>query len=77
MTPDDEASHSMHGDLHVRWVPDQAGGYRGQTAVLVKPNGKRGQAYMSAIRPFRHLIVYPAAMKQLEPTRRESASSTS
>ena len=35
-------------------------------AVLVKPNGLLGSGYMAAIRPFRHLIVYPAMMRQIE-----------
>jgi hypothetical protein len=35
-------------------------------AVLVKPNGRFGTAYMAAIRPFRHLVVYPATMRQIE-----------
>jgi hypothetical protein len=35
-------------------------------AVLVKPNGLLGTAYMAAIRPFRHLIVYPLMMQQIE-----------
>ena len=35
-------------------------------AVLVKPNGLLGAAYMAAIRPFRHLIVYPALLRQIE-----------
>jgi hypothetical protein len=35
-------------------------------AVYVKPNGLLGNAYMAAIRPFRHLIVYPPMMRQLE-----------
>jgi hypothetical protein len=43
-------------------VEDPSGGYRGQMAVLVKPNGLLGKAYMTAITPFRHLIVYPALM---------------
>ena len=42
-----------------------AGGYRGQWAVLVKPNGLLGTFYMAAIKPFRHLIVYPAMMRQI------------
>jgi hypothetical protein len=60
------ANRTMHGVLHIGWVPDRAGGYRGQMAVLVKPNGLLGVAYMAAIRPFRHLIVYPAMMRQIE-----------
>ena len=60
------ANRTVHGVLHLGWIPDQAGGYRGQMAILVKPNGLFGTAYMTAIRPFRHLIVYPALMRQIE-----------
>jgi len=58
------ANQTMHGVLHLGWVPDNSGGYRGQMAVLVKPNGLLGSGYMTAIRPFRHLIVYPALIRQ-------------
>jgi hypothetical protein len=58
------ANRTMHGIMHIGWVPDGTGGHRGQMAVLVKPNGLLGTAYMAAIRPFRHLIVYPAMMRQ-------------
>jgi len=57
------ANRTMHGVMHLSWVRDGAGGYRGQMAVLVKRNGLLGTAYMAAIRPFRHLIVYPALMR--------------
>jgi hypothetical protein len=60
------ANRTMHGVMHMGWVPDRAGGYRGQMAVLVKPNGLLGNGYMTAIRPFRHLIVYPAMIRQIE-----------
>ena len=60
------ANRTMHGVMHMGWVPDQTGGYRGQMAVYVKPNGLLGTAYMAAIRPFRHLIVYPTMMRQIE-----------
>jgi Protein of unknown function (DUF2867) len=59
------ANRTMHGVMHLGWASDGAGGYRGQMAVLVKPNGLLGTAYMAAIRPFRHLIVYPAMMREL------------
>ena len=58
------ANRTVHGVLHVGWVPDGTGGHRGQMAVLVKPNGLLGTAYMTAIRPFRHLIVYPQATRE-------------
>jgi hypothetical protein len=67
------ANATMHGVLHLGWVPDTAGAYRGQMAVLVKPNGLFGEAYMAAIRPFRHLIVYPALLRQIERQWRDRA----
>jgi hypothetical protein len=60
------ANQTVHGVLHLGWVPDGAGGHRGQMAVLVRPNGLLGSLYMAAITPFRHLIVYPQMMRQIE-----------
>jgi hypothetical protein len=60
------ANRTVHGVMHIGRVSDGAGGYRAQLAVLVKPNGLFGTAYMTAIRPFRHLIVYPAMMREAE-----------
>jgi uncharacterized protein DUF2867 len=60
------ANRTVHGVMHLSWVPDAGGGYRGQMAVLVKPNGLLGTAYMAAIKPFRHLLVYPAMMRRIE-----------
>jgi hypothetical protein len=60
------ANRTMHGILHLGWVPDGTGGYRGQLTVLVRRNGLLGCAYMAAITPFRHLIVYPAMLRGLE-----------
>jgi hypothetical protein len=59
------ANRTMHGVMHVGWVPDETGGYRGQMAVLVKRNGLFGAGYMAAIRPFRHLIVYPPMLREV------------
>jgi len=71
------ANRTMHGVMHIGWVPDGTGGYRAQMAVLVKPNGLFGSAYMAAIRPFRHLIVYPAMMRQIGRTWRAGTPSAS
>ena len=60
------ANKTVHGVMHFGWVPDGSGGYHGQMAVLVKPNGLFGDAYMAAIRPFRHLIVYPPMLRMIE-----------
>ena len=61
-------NRTVHGVLHLGWVaenPDQPGRYHGQLAVLVKPNGLLGHAYMAAITPFRHLIVYPPMIQAI------------
>jgi hypothetical protein len=50
----------VHGVLQLAWVEQGDGRYRGQMAVYVKPRGRFGAAYMAAIAPFRHHIVYPA-----------------
>jgi Protein of unknown function (DUF2867) len=68
------ANKTVHGVMHLGWVQDGAGGYRGQMAVLVKPNGLFGQVYMAAIRPFRHLIVYPPMLRAFERTWREQTA---
>jgi len=56
---------TVHGVMHIGWVPDGAGGYRGQMAVLVKPNGLFGTLYMAAIKPFRYVGVYPALIRSI------------
>lgn len=60
------ANKTVHGVMHLGWVEDGEGGHRGQMAVLVKPNGLLGEAYLAAIKPFRYLIVYPAMLRRLE-----------
>jgi hypothetical protein len=60
------ANRTMHGVMHIGRVADATGGFRARLAVLVKPNGPLGDAYMAAIRPFRHLIVYPAMLRGIE-----------
>jgi uncharacterized protein DUF2867 len=59
------ANRTVHGVMHIGWVPDDSGGYRGEMAVYVKPNGRLGTGYMAAIRPFRHRIVYPPIMREI------------
>lgn len=60
------ANRTVHAVMHIAWVADETGGYRGQMAVLVKPNGILGTIYMAGIAPFRHLIVYPPLMRGIE-----------
>ena len=68
------ANRTVHGVLHLGWVEDGEGGYRGQMAILVKPNGLLGRAYMAAIEPFRHAIVYPQMMREIEQRWRAMSS---
>ncbi len=71
------ANETMHGVMHIGLVPDGTGGYRGQMAVLVKPNGFLGSAYMAAIRPFRHRVVYPPMLREVERAWRADTRRTS
>jgi Protein of unknown function (DUF2867) len=61
------ANRTMHGVMHLGQVPDGNGSRRTQMAILVKPNGLLGEAYMLAIRPFRRLIIYPRMMRDPRP----------
>jgi Protein of unknown function (DUF2867) len=71
------ANETMHGVLHLGWVPDGDGGYRGQMAVLVKPNGLFGRAYMAAIAPFRYALVYPLMLRTIGRLWRTTADARS
>jgi hypothetical protein len=60
------ANKTMHSVMHIGWVPDDSGGgYHAQMAVLVKPNGRFGKAYMAAIKPFRYAFVYPSLLRSI------------
>jgi hypothetical protein len=59
-------NETVHAIMHLGWVPARAGGYELRMAVLVKPNGTLGHLYMAAIKPFRHLIVYPELIRRVE-----------
>jgi hypothetical protein len=59
------ANGTVHGVMHLGWVPDGRGGYRGQMAVLVKPNGVLGRVYLAAIAPFRYAVVYPVMLRAI------------
>jgi hypothetical protein len=68
------ANRTVHAVLHLGWVPADTGGYRGQMAVYVKPNGMFGRAYMTAIAPFRHRLVYPPMIRGIGRTWRAGAA---
>ncbi|HEY5286558.1 MAG TPA: DUF2867 domain-containing protein [Solirubrobacteraceae bacterium] len=60
------SNKTVHAVMHLAWVEQGAGRYQGQMGVYVKPRGRLGTAYMAAIAPFRHRIVYPALMREIE-----------
>jgi Protein of unknown function (DUF2867) len=62
------SNRTVHGVMHLAWVDQGEGRYQGQMAVYVKPRGLFGKGYMELIKPFRHWIVYPALMRQIERT---------
>jgi len=59
------SNDTVHGVLQLGWVEQGEGRYRAQMGVYVKPRGLLGEMYMMLIGPFRHLIVYPALMRQI------------
>ena len=60
------SNQTVHAVLHLGWVlDDSGGGYHAQMAVLVKPNGWVGRAYIGAIKPFRYAVVYPLLLRSI------------
>lgn len=57
---------TVHAVMHLAWIDQGQGLHQGQMGVYVKPRGALGATYMALIGPFRHLIVYPALMRQIE-----------
>ena len=60
------SNKTVHAMMHLGWVDKGHGDNQGQMAVLVKPRGRLGKVYMDLIKPFRHWIVYPSLMRQIE-----------
>lgn len=60
------SNRTVHAVMHLAWVEQGEDLYQGQMGVYVKPRGRFGEAYMAAIAPFRHRVVYPALMREIE-----------
>ena len=60
------SNDTVHAVMHLAWIDEGGGLYHGQMGVYVKPRGRLGATYMTLIGPFRHLIVYPALMRQIQ-----------
>ena len=62
------ATATRGGEAALEGAPEERAGtgeHHGQMAVLVKRNGRLGAAYMAAIKPFRHVLVYPLMMREI------------
>jgi hypothetical protein len=60
------ANATVHAVMHLGWVERADHEYELRMAVLVKPNGPLGRLYLTAITPFRYLLVYPTLTRQWE-----------
>lgn len=60
------SNRTMHGVLHVAWVPQSDGHYRGQMTIYVKLRGLLGKTYKALVMPFRRWILYPAILRKIE-----------
>jgi hypothetical protein len=60
------SNRTVHAVMQLAWVEKGEGRYQGRMGVYVKPRGRFGEVYMAAIAPFRHRVVYPALMRQIE-----------
>ena len=73
--PDETASEiansTVHGLFHLGWVRTEDGGHALHLASLIRPNGAAGQAYMTLIKPFRVLVVWPSIVRAAERSWRE------
>jgi hypothetical protein len=61
-------NRTIHALLHLSWVENEGGRCSVVLAVYVKSRGWQSRAYLALIRPFRHLVVYPAWIAHLTRT---------
>ena len=59
------SNSTVHAVLQLVWVPEAGGRFSGRMGVYVETRGWFGRAYMAAIAPFRHYIVYPALLRRI------------
>lgn len=59
------ANRTVHGLLHIGWVHDGDDRYHAQMAVLVRPNGALGKAYLAGIKTIRRVLVYPELIRSI------------
>lgn len=57
---------SMSSSSAQNWPNSERTNSIRRLAVYVKPRGRLGRQYMAFIAPFRHWVVYPALLRQIE-----------
>jgi len=62
------SSRTVHAVMHLAWIGQGEGRYRGQLGVYVRPRGRAGAACMALIAPLRHHAVCPALIRQIGQT---------
>jgi hypothetical protein len=67
------SNKTIHALLHVGWAPE-VNGASGVLAIYVKHRGVASRAYMAAIWPARHAIIYPALIARVERGWRRDAA---
>ena len=70
-TAEELANETVHGLMHVGWVPGDGDRHELRLACLTRPNGARGRIYLTLITPFRVLVVWPALVRAVERAWRE------
>lgn len=60
------SNRTVHGLVHLAWAHQGGCRYQGRMAVYVRPRGALGRGYLALISPFRHLVVYPALLREIE-----------
>jgi len=58
------SSRTVHAVMHLAWIGQGEGRYRGQLGVYVRPRGRAGAACMALIAPLRHHAVCPALIRR-------------
>jgi hypothetical protein len=60
------SNRTLHAVVHLTWIDQGAGRYRGHLAIYAKTRGSLGKVYVALVRPFRRWIVYPGLLRQIE-----------
>jgi hypothetical protein len=62
------SNSTIYAALHLGWVDAPGGAKTVELAIYTKSRGWRSEAYMAAIKPFRHAVVYGPWLRALRST---------